>query len=287
MNDTGKGSGKAWPLAVARGARTRHDWEMEAAQPRVLLLHGLMSGHVLWNRLRLEMAGEARFVAPNLLGYGPAARANGTYALEELLEHLDPLVERFRPTHIVGHSMGGIVALGVRARYADRLRSVGIIGLPVYTSRIEALEYLAKRGIVVSTFLRNHRISHAACFMARHTHPAWQLYARRKFPLQPDENFRALFAHSSRSHGGALEELIFPGKVHALAAVAGPPVSLLHGMGDRAAPFDSARVLAENAGWSFQGEAEANHQVVVENAPLVAEWLRGTVLRMEVPGAAN
>lgn len=257
-------------------------------EPRVLLLHGLLSGHVLWRRLRAEMAGEARFVAPNLLGYGPAARPNGSYELDTLLEHLAPLVERFQPTHIVGHSMGGIVALGLRAKYPDQVHGVGIVGLPVYRDRIEALEYLGRRGLVVSTFLRNHRVSHAACFVARHTHAAWRPYAKRRYPLQPDENFRALFAHTGHSHGGALEGLIFPGTVHGLAAADGGSVALLHGTADRAAPFESAQSLAELTGWSFRGEAEANHQVVVEQPALVAEWLRQEVLRTaEAPAAAT
>jgi pimeloyl-ACP methyl ester carboxylesterase len=247
-------------------------------QPRILMLHGLMSGHVVWNRLRQEMAGEARFVAPNLLGYGPAERPNGSYELDVLLDHLAPLVERFQPTHLLGHSMGGIVALGLRAKYPGRFRSVGIIGLPVYRDRIEALEYLGRRGLIVSTFLRNHHVSHAACFVARYTHPAWRPYARRRFPLQPEENFRALFAHTSRSHGGALEGLIFPGAVHDLALPGEGGVTLLHGTADRAAPFDSARELAEAADWCFRAETGANHQVVVEQPALVADWVRRDVL---------
>lgn len=261
--------------------------ESQASQPRVLLLHGLLSGHVLWNRLRAEMAGEARFVAPNLLGYGPADRPNGTYDLDVLLDHLAPLVERFQPTHLVGHSMGGIVALGLRARYPDRFRGAGIIGLPVYRDRIEALEYLGRRGLIVSTFLRNHRVSHAACFVARYTHPAWRPYAKRRYPLQPEENFRALFTHTSRSHGGALEGLIFPGAVHDLALPGDCEVSLLHGTGDRAAPIEAAQALAETAGWRFRAEAGANHQVVVERPAFVADWLRQEVLHTGAPTAGS
>ncbi len=253
--------------------------------PRVLLLHGLLSGHVLWNRLRQEMAGEARFVAPNLLGYGPAQRPNGTYVLDDVLNHLAPLVERFQPTHVVGHSMGGIVALGLRARHPDIFVGVGVIGLPVYRDRTEALAYLGRRGLVVSTFLRNHRVSHAACFVARYTQPAWRPYAKRRYPLQPDENFRALFTHTGRSHGGALEELIFPGAVHGLATAEGGSVALLHGRGDRAAPFEAAQALAELTGWSFQGEEEGNHQVVVEQPALVAKWLRREVLHLPAVSA--
>jgi pimeloyl-ACP methyl ester carboxylesterase len=231
------------------------------------------------------MAGEARFVAPNLLGYGPAQRPNGTYLLDDLLDHLSPLVERFQPTHVVGHSMGGIVALGLRARHPDIFGGVGVIGLPVYSDRREALDYLGRRGLVVSTFLRNHRVSHAACFVARYTHPAWRPYAKRRYPMQPDENFRALFTHTGRSHGGALEGLIFPGTVRGLASAEGGSVALLHGTADRAAPFESARTLAELAGWSFRGEAEATHQVVVERPSLVAEWLRQEVLHL--PGISS
>lgn len=247
-------------------------------RPRILLLHGVLSGRVTWGPLRHALGDDVVTLAPDLLGNGGSVAQASAYGLDALVDHLAPVVERFRPTHIIGHSMGGIVSLGLRARMPGAFAGVGIVGLPVYADRATALAYLAARGRVVRGFLHNHRRAHVLCVVAGHAGPAWLRTMERRYPAIPREVLRATFAHNAAAHGPALEDVVFAGAVPALAAIPGSKVALLHGTRDRAAPFDAARDLADASGFDFTVIPEATHQVVFEQPETVARWVREHVL---------
>jgi pimeloyl-ACP methyl ester carboxylesterase len=249
-----------------------------STKPRVLLLHGLLSRRVVWDRVRAELAADAVTLAPDLLGYGPAMRPNGSYRVDDVLDHLDPIVERFRPTHVVGNSMGAIVALGLRARHSERLQGVGLVALPAFDDGVSGRAFLRGRGPVVSGFLRNHHVAHVGCRVAHRTRPLWLRAALWRMPLQTDETIAALFQHCSMAHHGALDEIVFSGCVPELSACEGPPVAAIHGTADQSAPYDAASSLASGLAWRFEAVEGANHQLVVERSATVAEWIRREVV---------
>ncbi|MDZ7728804.1 MAG: alpha/beta fold hydrolase [Dehalococcoidia bacterium] len=196
--------------------------------PRVLLLHGLLSGPIVWNPVREALAGEARFLAPDLLGYGAARRPDCPYDLDAMVDHLAPIVARFEPTHVIGHSMGAIVGLALRARFPGQFASVGTVSIPVFASREDGRRHIGERGQLVRLFLRNHRAAHIGCRAAARTRVAWEGIANRVYPMQPEGIFRAMFHHCHEAHDGAVERVVFGDVVPELAEQPGAPVAAIH-----------------------------------------------------------
>jgi pimeloyl-ACP methyl ester carboxylesterase len=254
---------------------------------RVLLLHGFLSGRACWEPLRKHLDGVADCLAPDLPGYGgrPGPSNPEEYTLPALVEALVPVVEAEAPTHVLGHSMGGILALGLASRFPGRFEGVGAVGLPVYADREEALGHLNRQGFVRRAFLRSNRISHRACRAMYLSRWGWA-------PLSPFIVGRAYsprvlstaFRHSAAGHAGALESIVFAGHVPSLAAVAGTNVALFHGDRDRAAPLPPVRSLAGAMGWGLTVAANSGHQVIIERPRLTARWVRGRLLA-HPPGA--
>ncbi len=256
--------------------------------PRVLLLHGLFGNRIAWRGVREQLDGRARLLAPDLLGYGSAVRPTDHYRLDDVVEHLVPVMERFQPTHVLGYSMGGIVALALRARYGDALAGVGVVGLPVFGDEDEARAFLRGRGPVVSALLRNHTVAHVGCTLAKHTHATWRPIAKWWSPVDYEARMVPFLQHCAASHDGAMRELIFANKVPGLAAEQGPPVSALHGTEDKSAPFEHARQLAERHGWRFEAVEDANHQVPLRRPEAVAAWMERELLNPgQVDAAVN
>jgi pimeloyl-ACP methyl ester carboxylesterase len=227
--------------------------------------------------LRRELGASVTCIAPDLPGFGQNRWQGEDYTLEALVDAMQPVVARESPTHVVGHSMGAIVALALAARHPGRFQRLGIIGLPVYEDRRRALAFLGGRGRVVRTFLRSDRLSHVACLGASATFPAWQQLARRRMPLYSRAILRSAFDHCGAAHG-AFETIVFAGHAGELAAAVSDPVAVLHGEADRAAPISPVGRIAETRGWHLTVDPEANHQVLFQRPRFTADWIRERVL---------
>ncbi len=253
------------------------------SEARLLLLHGLLSGSVAWDRLRAALPEGVECAAPDLLGYGAAARHRKSgYNLDDLADHLEPAVTRFRPTHVFGHSMGGIVALALADRHPGLFARVGVAGLPIFSSRADGLAFLHRRGLGHRLLLHTDYLSHVGCAGMYRLRHLWKPTVPFFTPRQPGEHILAAFNHSRAGHIGALNRVIFAGLVPALAARVQQPVVALHGGRDPSAPLARVRELAATAGWELRVAPTANHQVIIERPALTARWVMGSLISPEV-----
>ncbi|BCJ47195.1 alpha/beta hydrolase [Actinoplanes ianthinogenes] len=86
-------------------------------EPLLLLLHGLGATADVWSgwAALLERHWPGRWLAPDLPGHGGSAPLPD-YTFDALAEALLPLVPPTGPTVVLGHSLGGVVALSLAAR---------------------------------------------------------------------------------------------------------------------------------------------------------------------------
>ena len=102
--------------------------------PPLLLLHGYAGSARWWERNLLPLAEAHTVYALDLPGFG-AARMPGPYTFERVVSLLAAWMEAngIGPAALVGHSMGGQVAMLLAAAYAERVRSMVLLapaGLP-------------------------------------------------------------------------------------------------------------------------------------------------------------
>jgi pimeloyl-ACP methyl ester carboxylesterase len=109
----------------------------------MLLLHGLGATGGVWR----GMLESADGVAPDLPGHG-AAPWEASYTFERIAEAVLPLLGP-EPVTVVGHSMGGVVALALAAIAPDRVRQVVGLGIKVSWSPqdVERATALAERPV--------------------------------------------------------------------------------------------------------------------------------------------
>ena len=112
----------------------------DAAAPPLFLVHGWMDVAASFQFLVDAFAHERHVVAPDLRGYGGSAWQPQGYWFPDYVADLEALIERYapdRPADIVGHSLGGNVAMlyaGVRPSRVRRAVSLEGFGLPDQTS---------------------------------------------------------------------------------------------------------------------------------------------------------
>ena len=99
--------------------------------PRVVFVHGLGGSLTTWSLNLPAFAGQFRLCALDLVGAGNSAKAAADYsvpALAEFLAHfLDALGPDWQRVSIVGHSLGGAVALAFAGSHAQRIERLVLV----------------------------------------------------------------------------------------------------------------------------------------------------------------
>jgi pimeloyl-ACP methyl ester carboxylesterase len=91
--------------------------------PGVMLIHGLLGSHRSWDGVVGELSREHRVLAPDLFGHGGSAKPRGDYSLGAHAATLRDLLDRLgvERTSLVGHSLGGGIALQFCYLFPDRV----------------------------------------------------------------------------------------------------------------------------------------------------------------------
>ena len=102
--------------------------------PAALLVHGTSADHRTWRVVAPELAGRRRVHALDRRGRGDSGDA-AVYAIERELEDVAAVVEALAdeaggPIDVVGHSLGGRIALGASLRTASIRRVVAYESAP-------------------------------------------------------------------------------------------------------------------------------------------------------------
>jgi len=139
-----------------------------AAQPPLVLLHGWMDVSASWQFVVDAMTQDRFVIAPDWRGFGltPGGGADN-YWMADYMADLDWLLDHYvrdRPVDLVGHSMGGNVAMhygGVRPARVRRLVNLEGFGMPAfradeapgrYARWIDELKRLHGGGMALSTY---------------------------------------------------------------------------------------------------------------------------------------
>lgn len=110
---------------TVNGVRTFYE-EYGSGEP-VVLVHGLGgTGTDIWKKVIAPLAEEFRVVAYDLRGSGKTDVTPGPYSVELLADDLDGLVSGLglERVALLGHSLGGGIALRHAASHPDRVRAV-------------------------------------------------------------------------------------------------------------------------------------------------------------------
>lgn len=101
------------------------DWEMTGEGAMLLcLLHPLGMDRRFWQWLQADLTLSARFLLVDLPGHGRSPRPAGPYSIEDVAERVATILDRHGRAHLIGSSLGGMVALATAAQFPELTQSL-------------------------------------------------------------------------------------------------------------------------------------------------------------------
>lgn len=186
-----------------------------AGETVILLLHGIVASGDSFGAAYDDLGRSARVVVPDLLGFGGSMDTVGPSDVDAHVAALDAALAALgldqQLTAVVGHSMGGVLALQWAAAHADRTRAVLTFGAPLYRSHAEADQRMGAMGPMTALLAGPGRAPEAICaWTCRHRGIAsWLAVASR--PDVPVSIARGAVNHTWETYSGSLDSLVRDG----------------------------------------------------------------------------
>lgn len=100
--------------------------DMGEGPQTLVLIHGLGSYMPAWSNNLAPLAADARVIALDLPGYGRSDKPNAPYSMRYFVAKVRGLLETLEVDNpvLVGHSMGGQIALTYALMYPDEVRAL-------------------------------------------------------------------------------------------------------------------------------------------------------------------
>jgi haloalkane dehalogenase len=99
-----------------------------AGEPTVLFVHGNPTSSHLWRNVIPHVAGQARTVAPDLIGMGASGKPDIAYRFADQARYLDAFIDalELHELVLVGHDWGGALVQDWAARHPGRTRAIAL-----------------------------------------------------------------------------------------------------------------------------------------------------------------
>ena len=126
---------ETFSAAVRGGALAGGVWNARSNDATtVLAVHGITASHLAWPAVAARLGG-IRMIAPDLRGRGRSNRLPEPWGIRDHADDLARVLDHFEIERavVLGHSMGGFVAVRLADQYPERVSAVVLIdgGLPL------------------------------------------------------------------------------------------------------------------------------------------------------------
>lgn len=122
---------------TARGVRMRVVEAGEGQGPPLILVHGFLVSHLEFDDIIDTLAQRFHVIAPDLPGFGESEKPSPSryaYGVETFAEAIADLIAAYGVgrANVVGHSIGGAVAITLAARYAELVTRIVLVDTLCY-----------------------------------------------------------------------------------------------------------------------------------------------------------
>lgn len=266
--------------------RIRYDYaSRDPSRPLLVLVHGgILNSLSVWDPLVAALGGEFGVLRYDSYGQGYSARPAVRHDATLYVRMLDGLLEQAgpaRPVHLVGYSMGGLIATEYAAHRPQRVASLTLIGPAGLGTQLRWPVRLAAWPVLGETI---YRLRGADIMMKGYElMPHAQRYLAHVREVQLPW---VRIEHTGRSLLSQLRSMPVTelASAYTFVGASDVPVLAVFGEDDATVPPESAQALRERVpGARIEVLDDASHALAFEDAARIAPLLSRFVEQHHVP----
>ena len=121
----------------------------------VVLLHGFLENKQMWNAFIPELSKRNRVIAIDLLGHGATECLGYIHTMEDQADMVQSILQelKIRKVVLIGHSMGGYIALAFAELYAENVKGIMLLNS---TSKADSEERKINRDRAIVAVKQNY-----------------------------------------------------------------------------------------------------------------------------------
>jgi len=205
----------------------------------IVLLHGFLENSTMWNFFAEQYTKRYRVIAIDLLGHGLTGCLGYVHSMEDMADAVQAVLTelRIRKAIMMGHSMGGYVALAFAELYPDVVK--GIV-LQNSTTRADSDERKANRDRAVTAVKKDY-----TCFVSMSIANLFSEENREKFATDIEDLKQQALLTPVQGIVAALEGMKIRKDREVLLHFAPYPVLLVLGQKDQSLVYNEHADQAE------------------------------------------
>ncbi|MDN3678571.1 alpha/beta fold hydrolase [Flavobacterium paronense] len=134
---------------------TKISFTDEGKGTAVVFLHGFLENKTMWNAFIPELSQKFRIITIDLLGHGETECLGYMHSMEDQADMIHAVLHelKIRKAALIGHSMGGYVALAFAELYPDNVKGIFLLNS---TSRADSDERKINRSRAIKAVKQNY-----------------------------------------------------------------------------------------------------------------------------------
>ncbi|HUP26406.1 MAG TPA: alpha/beta hydrolase [Candidatus Limnocylindrales bacterium] len=252
------------------------NYEDHGSGPVIVFIHGMAGSLRYWSPFMSYVATGHRTIAIDLLGFGHSPMP--TDVVYDYQTHIGSILETLdhvgikEPVLLIGHSMGGLIALRLAALHPARVKGLVLIAMPIYSDELTAhnaitgtsrLKELAYYGFT-SKLLCN--------VWCRFLRPLSGRLAPKYLRHLTYEAARDSVLHTWQSYAQSLHNVIELQDVLNDIAIVNVPIIMVYGDHDVPADLHPKELLSHHKHLQIQ-VLQGTHQILNEHSQQIASLI--------------
>lgn len=142
----------------------------------IIFLHGFLENAKMWNNYAQQLSAKHKVISIDLLGHGDTGCIGYVHSMEDMADAVFAIINqlKLRKVTLIGHSMGGYVALAFAEHYPDSIRHLILINS---TARADSPERIINRNRAIELIKKDSKL-----FITMAINNLFTEIARNSFP---------------------------------------------------------------------------------------------------------